>query len=62
MKTVFFDAVDRGPVSLTSVLGKVTEQIILRVITWYEQDSQRIRPSQHEFMKGSLHMNNLISF
>ena len=33
------------PVSLTSVPGKVMEQIILREITWHVQDNQGIRPS-----------------
>jgi len=38
------------PVSLTLVLGKVLEQIVLSVITWHIEDNQVIRPSQHEFM------------
>ncbi|GAB0207205.1 mitochondrial enolase superfamily member 1 [Grus japonensis] len=50
------------PVSLTSVLGKVMEQIILSAITWPVQDNQVIRPSQHGFMKGRSCMTNLISF
>ena len=33
------------PVSLSSVPGKVMEQIILREITWHVQDNQGIRPS-----------------
>ncbi|KFV56407.1 hypothetical protein N328_02995, partial [Gavia stellata] len=36
---------DRGnyrPVSLTSVLGKIMEQIIFSAITWYVQDNQVI--------------------
>ena len=51
-----------GPVSLTSVPGKVMEQIVLREITWHAQDSWGIRPSQHEFMKGRSCLTNLISF
>ncbi|PKU43522.1 hypothetical protein llap_6178 [Limosa lapponica baueri] len=39
-------------VSLTSVPGKVMEQIILSTITQHMQDNQVIRPSQHWFMKG----------
>ncbi|KAK4828250.1 hypothetical protein QYF61_024857 [Mycteria americana] len=49
-------------VSLTSVLGKVTEQIILSAITRQVQDSQVIRPSQHGFMKSRSCLTNLISF
>ncbi|GAB0208172.1 mitochondrial enolase superfamily member 1 [Grus japonensis] len=50
------------PVSLTSVLGKVMEQIILSAITQHVQDTQVIRPSQHGFMKGRSCLSNLISF
>ncbi|NXM07615.1 PO22 protein, partial [Tyrannus savana] len=50
------------PVSLTSVPGKVMEQIILRAITQHLQDGQGIRPSQHRFRKGRSCLTNLISF
>ncbi|KAK4820971.1 hypothetical protein QYF61_009437 [Mycteria americana] len=49
-------------VSLTWVLGKVMEQIILSAITWQVQDNQVIRPSQHGFMKGRSYLTNLMSF
>ncbi|KAF1595969.1 UNVERIFIED_CONTAM: hypothetical protein FQV16_0016447, partial [Eudyptes robustus] len=50
------------PVSLTSVLEKVMEQMILSAITRHIQGNQVIRPSQHEFMKGRSCLTNLISF
>ncbi|GAB0180572.1 hypothetical protein GRJ2_000522500 [Grus japonensis] len=50
------------PVSLTLVLGKVMEQIVLSGITQHVQDNQVIRPSQHGFMKGRSCLTNLISF
>ena len=50
------------PVSLTSVLGKIMEQIILGVLTGYMQDNQGIRPRQCGFMKGRSCLTNLISF
>ncbi|KAK4818351.1 hypothetical protein QYF61_011448 [Mycteria americana] len=50
------------PVSLTSVLGNVMEQIVLSAITQHVQDNQVIRPSQHGFMKGRSCLTNLISF
>ena len=50
------------PVSLTSVPGKVMEQIVLREITWHVQDNQGIRPSQYGLTKGRSFSTNLISF
>ncbi|KAK4815508.1 hypothetical protein QYF61_003066 [Mycteria americana] len=50
------------PVSLTSVLGKLMEQIILSAITWHVEDNQGIKPSQHGFRKGRFCLTNLISF
>ena len=44
------------PVSLTSVPGKLMEQLILSTITQHVWDNQGIRPSQH----GSC-LTNLIS-
>ena len=50
------------PISLTSVPGKLMEQLILSTITQHVRDNQMIRPSQHGFMKGRSCLTNLISF
>jgi len=50
------------PVSLTLMLGKFMELIILSAITQYTQDNQVIRASHHGFMKGRSCLTNLISF
>ncbi|KAJ7415338.1 hypothetical protein BTVI_38494 [Pitangus sulphuratus] len=50
------------PVSLTSELGKVMEQIILSAITQHLHDGQGIRASQHGFRKCRSCLTNLISF
>jgi len=49
-------------VSLTSVLGKVMELVLLSLITWHVQDNQEVRPTQHGFMKGRYCLTKLISF
>ena len=41
-----------GPVSMTSVLEKVIEQIVLTAVMWRVRDNQEIRPSQLGFMKN----------
>ncbi|GAB0209550.1 hypothetical protein GRJ2_003420700 [Grus japonensis] len=48
-------------ITLTSVPGKVMEQIILSAIMQHIQDTQVIRPSQHGFMKGRSCLTNRIS-
>ena len=50
------------PVSLTSVPGKVTEQVILNAVMQHVWDNRGIRPSQHGFMKGKSCLTNLIAF
>ncbi|KAK4811322.1 hypothetical protein QYF61_024458 [Mycteria americana] len=50
------------PVSLTSVPGKLMEQIILSAITQHVENNQGIKPSQHGFRKGRSCLTNLISF
>ncbi|PKU34923.1 rna-directed dna polymerase from mobile element jockey-like [Limosa lapponica baueri] len=60
-KTVFAFAFNTEG-HLTSVPGKVMEQITLSAVTWHVQDNQVIGPSQHGFMKGRSCLTNPISF
>ncbi|KAJ7409653.1 RNA-directed DNA polymerase from mobile element jockey-like protein [Willisornis vidua] len=50
------------PVSLTSLPGRVMEQIVLTTITQNLQDGQGLRPSQYRFRKGRSCLTNLITF
>ena len=50
------------PGNLTSVPGKIVEQIVLREITRHMQVNWGIRPSRHGFTKGRSCLTNLISF
>ena len=56
------DLGNHRPVRLTSVPGKVMEQIVLGEITRHVHGIHGIRPSQHAFMEGRSCLSNLISF
>jgi len=49
-------------VSLTSIPGKVMEQLILKVIIKQVEEKKVIRSSQHGFTKGKSCLTNLIAF
>jgi len=50
------------PASLTSILGKVMEQLILEVAIKLVEERKVIRSSQHGFTKGKSCLTNLIAF
>jgi len=50
------------PVSLSSILGKVMEQLILEVIIKQVEEKKLMRSSQHGFTKGKSCLTNLIPF
>lgn len=49
-------------VSLTSIPGKVTKQVIPETISRHTKEKRVIRSSQQGFIKGKSHLTNLINF
>lgn len=49
-------------VSLTSILRKMMEQLILKIISGHVKDKKVLRNSQHEFTKKKICLINLLLF
>jgi len=56
------DPVNYRTISLTSILGKMMEQLILEIIIKQVEENKAIRSSQHGFTKGKSCLTNLIAF
>ncbi|PKU44100.1 rna-directed dna polymerase from mobile element jockey-like [Limosa lapponica baueri] len=56
------DAGNYRPASLTSIPGKMMEQLIVGIISKHVEEKKAIRSSQHGFIKGKSCLTNLIAF